>query len=75
MIRKLIVMLAVAHAVVNAWAWSFKTEYANGYTWSYEQMFPGVRISATLYVSSPAVSPLPTGAVTIPSTLGGEPVT
>ena len=49
------------------------TETVGGYTWTY-------RINgdtAEIYGNwpSPAISPKPNGAVTIPSTLGGKPVT
>ena len=57
----LLTVFAVAMPVMAA------TGYANGYTWTY-------RISGGT-VEIEGISPEPTGTVTIPSTLGGKPVT
>ena len=46
-----------------------ETEYANGYTWTYWESWDG----NSVYILE--VSPEPTGTVTIPSRLGGKPVT
>lgn len=60
-----LMLMAVAVAVAfGAWA---ETEYANGYTWIYRIIGSTAEISA--------ITPSSTGAVTIPSTLGGKLVT
>ena len=48
-------------------------EYMNGYEWAYRIIGEAVEIYR--YFSVPAISPDPTGTVTIPSTLGGKNVT
>ena len=70
MSKKLTMMLAMAVAVaIGARA---ATETAGGYTWTYQINGD----TAEIYNKySAAISPSPTGAVTIPSTLGGKPVT
>ena len=50
------------------------TETVGGYTWTYRINGNTAEIYGNWY-PSPAISPKPTGAVTIPSTLGGKPVT
>ena len=70
MTKKLMMMLVSLAVAFGAWA---ETETVNGYTWTY-------RINgntAEIYNSSDdaAISPSPTGTVTIPGTLGGKPVT
>ena len=66
---KRLMMLAMLAVALGARA---ETETVGDYTWTY-------RINgdtAEIYnYSSAAISPKPTGAVTIPSTLGGKPVT
>ena len=69
--KKLITIASAVVAVAfGAWA---DTETVGGYTWTYEingdtaEIYKGSRDAA--------ISPKPTGAVTIPSTLGGKPVT
>ena len=61
---KKLIMLIAAFSVMPLMA---ATGYANGYTWTY-------RISGGT-AEIEGVSPEPTGTVTIPSTLGGKPVT
>ena len=74
--KKLIVMLATAFAaamplVADTWTW---TDPDTGYTWTYRINGDGAEIYGN-YSSSPCISPIPIGAVTIPPTLGGYPVT
>ena len=69
MTRKLMMMAAAVAAAVGAWA---ATETVDGYTWTYRII--GDTAEIFNYYSA-AISPKPTGAVTIPSTLGGKPVT
>ena len=66
---KAVVLSVVALAAVGAWA---DTETVGGYTWTYRINGDAAEICNG---GSCAVSPSPTGAVTIPSTLGGKPVT
>ena len=49
------------------------TETVNGYTWTYHINGDTVEIRGDYYIDT--ISPTPTGAVTIPSALGGKPVT
>jgi len=67
--KAVVLSAAVMFVALGAWA---ATEKVGDYTWTY-------RINgdtAEIYNNgSCAVSPSPTGAVTIPSTLGGKPVT
>ena len=69
MSKKLMMLAAAVAALFCAWS---ETETVGDYTWTY-------RINgdtAEIYNSgSRAISPSPTGAVTIPSTLGGKSVT
>ena len=72
MIRKPMMMVAALAATFGAWAETW-TDPDTGYTWTY-------RINGDNTVSiyndySAAISPNPTGVVTIPSTLGGKGVT
>ena len=65
-------MLVVAYAVAVAFvAWA-DTETVGGYTWTYRINGDTAEIHNNGYH---AISPEPTGTVTIPSTLGGKPVT
>ena len=65
-------MLVVAYAVAVAFgAWA-DTETVGGYTWTYRIKGDTAEIYNNGYK---AISPEPTGTVTIPSTLGGKPVT
>ena len=59
--------------MLTAFAAHADTETVGGYTWTYEINGD----TAVIYKgsSSPAISPSPTGDVTIPSTLGGKTVT
>ncbi len=81
MIRKLMVMLAAAVAATcSARA---ETETVGGYTWPYQidgdtaVIYCGYDIYEEVHfeISSTFISPSPRGAVTIPATLGGKPVT
>ena len=71
MTKKLMMMVAAFAVAVGAWAETW-TDPDSGYTWTY-------RINddtAEIYnYGSVAISPLPTGAVAIPPTLGGKSVT
>ncbi len=74
---KLMMMVAAVAVVFGAWA---DTATVGGYTWTYRingdtAEIYGSRNSGSYYGYTPCVSPKPTGAVTIPSTLGGKPVT
>ena len=51
-----------------------ETATAGGYTWTY-RITGGKAEITTAQAIRPAISPTPTGVVTIPSTLGGKPVT
>ena len=72
MTKKLMMMVVAALAAAfGAWAETW-TDPDTGYTWTYSINGD----TAEIYNSgSAAISPKPTGAVTIPSTLGGKPVT
>lgn len=63
-------MAAAAAAAFGAWA---DTETVGDYTWTYQINGGTAEIYDSTY--SAAISPKPTGAVTIPATLGGKPVT
>ena len=72
-------------ALMGSYCATDATEYANGYTWTYRINGETAEIYGTygaetsgqyvLMTYIPAISPKPTDAVTIPSTLGGKPVT
>ena len=72
-----------ACAVVGAFFWAMRlmsaTQYANGYTWTYQIKGNSAEIYGHYASGSgaPAITPEPTGSasITIPSTLGGKPVT
>ena len=71
-VRNLAMLAMVAVASV-AWA---ATETVGGYTWTYRINGDAAEIyKDSSGSSSPAISPSPSGAVTIPSTLGRKPVT
>ena len=70
MVKKLMVALLAAIAVGCAWA---DTETVGGHTWTYR--INGGTAEVYKGEGSAAISPSPTGAVTIPGTLGGKPVT
>ena len=76
MIKKLMMMFAAVAGAVGAWA---ATETVGGYTWTYRINGDTAKIYGTYNgyppYYTPAISPSPTGTVTIPSTLGGKPVT
>ena len=66
-------LTVVVSMICNALA---DTETVDGYTWTYYIRGDTAEISGSYYGQyTPSVSPTPTGAVTIPSTLGGKPVT
>ena len=76
MTKKLMMMVAAVAAAFGAWAetetvggytWTYSI---NGYTWTYRINGDKAEISKSVY--SAAISPSPSGAVTIPSTLGGN---
>ena len=72
MTKKLTMMLAAAVAMaIGARA---ETEKVGDYTWTYRINGDTAEIYGTydLYSYVLSISPSPTGAVTIPSTLGGE---
>ena len=69
MTKKMVMLVAAAAVVFGAWA---ETETVGGYTWTYQINGD----TAEIYNNySAAISPSPTGAVTIPFRLGGKPVT
>ena len=74
MTRKLMMIVAAVAVAFGAWA---ETEKVGGYTWTYRINGDGAEIygEQKYHAIVPAASPKPTGAVTIPSTLGGKPVT
>ena len=72
--KKLMMMVATLAVAFGAWA---ATETVGGYTWTYQINGGTAKIYGPYNYSSytPAISPKPSGTVTIPSTLGGKPVT
>ena len=67
--KKILMPLAAVAVAFGAWA---DTETVGDYTWTYQINGD----TAEIYNNgSKAISPEPTGTVTIPSTLGGKPVT
>ena len=70
--KNAIKVMGAAAAFVFAFAAEAATETVDGYTWSY-RIVDG---TAEIYNDGDtAISPDPQGAITIPSTLGGKPVT
>ena len=69
-IRKALAVVIASFTVAFAWA---ETETVGGYIWTYR--INGDTAEIYKGSSSPAISPSPTGAMTIPSTLGGKTVT
>lgn len=65
-------LMMLATAVVATMPTMAATQYANGYTWTYQINGNTAEIFND---RDAAISPSPTGAVTIPSMLGGKPVT
>ena len=64
-------ILLMAATIIHA-----DTETVNGITWTYRITGDGAEIYGSGYPTyTPAISPLPTDAVTIPSMLSGRPVT
>lgn len=74
LIKKLMVSAVVSGMICAAWS---ATEKVGGYTWTYRINGDEAEIYGTYhsYTYTTAASPKPTGAVTIPSILGGKPVT
>ena len=70
--RKLTMMFA---ALVVAFGARAETETVGGYTWKYRINGDTAEIYGTDNYPYLAISPKPSGTVTIPSTLGGKPVT
>ena len=70
MAKKLMMMVA---ALVAAFGARAETETVGGYTWTYRINGDTAEIYNDPY--SAVISPSPTGTVTIPTTLGGKPVT
>ena len=77
--KKMLTALALVAVVFGAWA---DSEKVGDYTWYYRINGDTAEIYEEIYEVDPegwwitsAISPSPTGAVTIPSTLGGKPVT
>ena len=68
-IKKFMMLTVVVSMICNALA---DTETVGGYTWTYRIKGNTAQIG---YYSTPAISPKPNGVVTIPSMLGGKPVT
>ena len=68
-VRLASIIVAIAACVVHA-----DTETVGDYTWTYEIYYESTGAIAAI-TGKVAISPKPTGAVTIPSTLGGYPVT
>ena len=64
-----LVFSALLVALADSW-----TDPETGYTWKYRVNGDMVEINSGSYYSA-AISPNPTGAVAIPSALGGKPVT
>ena len=74
---KKLLMFVLGGMLAAAMPLAAETEYANGYTWTYRTHWSGKGVSICDDYSgwtSSVVSPEPTGAVTIPSRLGGQPV-
>ena len=67
-------MIAVSMAFAAAMPLMAETETVGGYTWTYRILEDDTAEIYKGYYSA-AISPNPTGAVTIPSMLGGKPVT
>ncbi len=74
--KRIVVFLAAAMAAICAQA-ETETEKVGDYTWRYRINGDTAEICQDYIsgISYPAISPNPTGAVTIPSTLGGKSVT
>ena len=68
-------LVSLAAAAIAAIAVHADTETVDGYTWTYRSYGGVVEIYNGGYYGGAAISPLPEGSVTIPSTLGGRPVT
>ena len=73
MTKKLMMMAVAVAAAFGAWAATW-TDPDSDYTWTYRINGNTAEITTGNW-TSPAISPKPTGGVTIPSTLCGKPVT
>ena len=69
--KRIVMFLAAAMAAVSAQAYTW-TDPDTGYTWTYQINGDTAEIYSG---GSPAITPSPTGAVVIPATLDGKPVT
>ena len=65
----LLLLFAMMPLMADTW-----TDPYTGYTWTYRINGDSAEITSSYYYSA-AISPNPTGAVTIPATLGGKTVT
>ena len=70
--KKLMTMVIAAGAMLGAWA---DTETVDGIVWNYTVSDGKAQVGIGGYSGTRAVSTSTTGAITIPSTLGGNPVT
>ena len=71
MIKRLLLILAVGIAA-NAWSY---TETVDDITWTYVVVNGAASVGSGSYYGDRAVPTSTTGAITIPATLGGYPVT
>ena len=72
--KKILKILSVCGFALTALSLFAETEKVGDYTWTYRINGDTAEICGQGYYS-PCISPKPTDAVTIPSTLGGKPVT
>ena len=70
--QKLMAMVLAACAALGSWA---DTETVDGIVWNYTVSGGKAQVGIGGYNGTRAVSTSTTGAITIPSTLGGNPVT
>ena len=70
--KKLTAIMLAAGAMLGAWA---DTETVDGIAWNYTVSGGKAQVGIGGYNGTRAVSTSTTGAITIPSTLGGNPVT
>ena len=71
--KRIVMFLAATMAAMGVWAYDEWTDPDTGYTWTYTVWYDTVEICNHLWKA--AVSPSPTGALTIPSQLNGKTVT
>ena len=72
--KRIVIFFAAALAVTGVWADEW-TDPDTGYTWTYRINGDTAEIYNNNISWSTAILPKPTGSVTIPSALGGKPVT